>query len=95
MAITVSGAVEEHVVAACRHIKAWLESTAGKTGAALILGPSPLPVVRVNNRYRYRVTICGKSSTHLRSLIAQIVMECSRDKRFGDVSVFADNDPLD
>ena len=95
MAITVSGAVEEHVVAACRHIKAWLESTAGKTGAALVLGPSPLPVVRVNNRYRYRVTICGKSSTHLRSLIAQIVMECSRDKRFGDVSVFADNDPLD
>ena len=95
MAITVSGAVEEHVVAACRHIKAWLESTAGKTGAALILGPSPLPVVRVNNRYRYRVTICGKSSMSLRSLIAQIVMECSRDKRFGDVSVFADNDPLD
>lgn len=95
MAITVSGGVEEHVVAACRHIKAWLESTAGKTGAALILGPSPLPVVRVNNRYRYRVTICGKNSMSLRSLIAQIVMECSRDKRFGDVSVFADNDPLD
>ena len=95
MAITVSGAVEEHVVAACRHIKAWLESTAGKTGAALVLGPSPLPVVRVNNRYRYRVTICGKSSMSLRSLIAQIVMECSRDKRFGDVSVFADNDPMD
>ena len=95
MAITVSGQVEEHVVSACRFIKTWLDNTAGKDGSALILGPSPLPVVRVNNRYRYRVTICGKASRGLRALIAQIVMDCSRDKRFSDLSIFADNDPLD
>ena len=95
MAITVSGQVEEHVVSACRYIKTWLDNTAGKDGSALILGPSPLPVVRVNNRYRYRVTICGKASRGLRALIAQIVMDCSRDKRFSDLSIFADNDPLD
>ena len=95
MAITVSGQVEEHVVSACRYIKAWLDHTAGQDGSALILGPSPLPVVRVNNRYRYRVTICGKASRGLRALIAQIVMDCCKDKRFSDLSIFADNDPLD
>ena len=95
MAITASGQVEEHVVAACRYIKTWLDKTAGKDGGALILGPSPLPVVRVNNRYRYRVTICGKGSQSIRALVARIVMDCSVDKRFSDVSIFADNDPLD
>lgn len=95
MAITVSGQLEEHVVAACRYIKSWLDNKAGRDGSALVLGPSPLPVVRVNNRYRYRVTLCGKGSPGLRALVSQIVMECSGDKRFGDVSIFADNDPLD
>lgn len=95
MAITVSGQVEEHVVTACRYIKSWLDQTAGKERSALILGPCPLPVVRVNNRYRYRVTLCGKGSPGLRALIAQVVMDCSGDKRFRDVSIFADNDPLD
>ena len=95
MAITASGQVEEHVMAACRYIKTWLDKTAGKDGGALILGPSPLPVVRVNNRYRYRVTICGKGSQSIRALVARIVMDCSVDKRFSDVSIFADNDPLD
>lgn len=95
LAITVSGQNEEHVVAACRYIRGRLESTAGRVSWAEILGPSPLPVVKVNNRYRYRVTICGKASRGLRALISNIVIECCTDKRFSDVSVFADNDPLD
>jgi primosomal protein N' (replication factor Y) len=95
LAITATGAVEEHVVAACRYIKSWLDNTAAREGKAIVLGPSPLPVVRVNNRYRYRVTICGSSTGGLRSLLSQIIIQCSTDKRFKDVSVFADNDPLD
>lgn len=95
LAITVSGQNEEHVVNACRYIRGRLESTAGRGSWAEILGPSPLPVVKVNNRYRYRVTVCGKVSRGLRALISSIVIECCTDKRFNDVSVFADNDPLD
>lgn len=95
LAITASGQNEEHVVNACRYIRGRLESTAGRGSWAEILGPSPLPVVKVNNRYRYRVTVCGKVSRGLRALISSIVIECCTDKRFNDVSVFADNDPLD
>ena len=94
-ALSVSGQVEEHVVAACRHIKAWLDERAGKEGRALILGPSPLPVVKVNNRYRYRVTVSAPEGAGIRGLLSQIIMECGSDKRFSDVSVYGDNDPLD
>ena len=61
--------------------------------AASILGPTPLPVVKVNNRYRYRVYISCRAGAAVRAYISQIVIECSTDKRFRGVSVFAENDP--
>ena len=82
-------------IAACRYIKSRLDDSVGKTGGARILGPSPLPVVKVNNRYRYRVTVAADSGIGIRALLSRIIVECSTDKRFSDVSVFADNDPLD
>lgn len=94
-AVSASGQVEEHVVSACRYIKAWLDDTAGREGRAVVLGPSPLPVVKVNNRYRYRVTVSAGLGSGIRSLLSQIVIQCSTDKRFSDVAVYADNDPLD
>ena len=94
-AVSASGQVEEHVVSACRYIKAWLDDTAGREGRAVVLGPSPLPVVKVNNRYRYRVTVSAGPGSGIRSMLSQIVIQCSTDKRFSDVAVYADNDPLD
>ncbi len=95
LSITVSGQNEEHVVRACRDIRGWLESAIPKDEPAVLLGPTPMAVVKVNNRFRYRVNICGRSDTRLRSLVSKIVIQCGTDKRFADVSVFADNDPYD
>lgn len=94
-ALSASGQVEEHVISACRYMKTRLEDNVGKNGRVRILGPSPLPVVKVNNRYRYRVTVAAPYGAGIRGLLSRIIMECSTDKRFSDVSVFADNDPLD
>lgn len=94
-AVSISGQVEEHVIAAGRYIKAWLDDVAGNKGRALILGPSPLPVVKVNNRYRYRVTVAAPPGAGLRAQLSQIIILCSTDKRFSDVSVYGDNDPVD
>ena len=94
-ALSASGQVEEHVIAACRYMKSRLEDSLGKSSGARILGPSPLPVVKVNNRYRYRVTVAAPYGAGIRGQLSRIIMECISDKRFSDVSVFADNDPLD
>ena len=92
LAITASGQDESQVVAACRSVMRRLEDGGEKLS---ILGPTPLPVVKVNNRYRYRVNISCKVSSAVRELISQTVVQCSTDKRFKGVSFFADNDPLD
>ena len=94
LAVTASGPDEAQTVRACRFIRSRLEE--GASGREMtVYGPTPLPVVRVNNRYRYRVNISCRVCAEIRQLISQTVVEASLDKRFRGVSVFADNDPTD
>ena len=93
LSVTVSGLNEEHVYRACRVIRQRLDGLIGEDGNARILGPAPLAVVKVNNRYRYRVMIYSRVSAGLRGTVAGVVIECCQDKRFADVSIYADNDP--
>ncbi len=95
LAVTVSGMNEEHVYRCCRMIRQRLDSLLETNASAQVLGPAPLAVVKVNNRYRYRVMLYGGANGGLRALLASVVMEFCRDKRFADVSIFADNDPND
>ena len=95
LAVTVSGMNEEHVYRCCRMIRQRLDNLLETNASAQVLGPAPLAVVKVNNRYRYRVMVYGGTNGGLRALLASVVMEFCRDKRFADVSIFADNDPND
>lgn len=92
LAVTVTGTTESIVVEAGRFVRSQLESLIGLQKAAF-LGPTPLSIVKVNNRYRYRVHINCVAGASVRGFIAQAVIACSTDKRFRGVSVFAENDP--
>ena len=94
LSITASGLSEEHVFRACRLIRERLD-TLLTDGSAEVLGPAPLAVVKVNNRFRYRVMIYGQANKGLRGIVAGVVMEFCRDKQFADVAIYADNDPND
>ena len=93
LAVTFSGMDEVQVIQAARFVKARLEALIGPQRAAF-LGPTPLPVVKVNNRYRYRVHISCRAGTAIRSRISAAMIECCEDKRFRGVSVFAESDPI-
>ena len=95
LAVTVSGQDERLVVEACRFVRKRIEDFTADRCDLELLGPTPLPVVKVNNRYRYRVHISANADGSLRRAISQAVIDCSEDKRFRSVSVFADNDPMD
>lgn len=93
--VTASGTDEEQVVNACRYVKSFFDTMLKGQVGCVVLGPTPLAVVRVNNRYRYRVNIRCAESRHIRDLLERIVTECCTDKRFKGVSIYADNDPSD
>ena len=93
--VTASGMDEEQVLKTAHYIKKWLSELLRDFPGTVVLGPAPLSVVKVNNRYRYRVNICCTASGSIRKIISHVVTECSKDKRFKGVSVYADNDPTD
>jgi len=93
--VTATGMDEELVQATSSYIKSFFDLKLGSRNDCLIFGPTPPQIVKINNRYRYKVNINCKNTKEIRNLISQIVVECSTDKRFKGISVFADFDPLD
>lgn len=95
LAITVSGISEASVFEACRYVKKRLEFLAAQYENIQFLGPVPLNIVRLNNRFRYRVYIKCNADSRIRGIISATVIECCTDKRFKGLSFYADNDPID
>lgn len=95
LCITMSGR-EESLVLGCaaKARDELLDATRSEDGVR-VLGPAPLSVLRVNNNYRYRVTLCAPPGRGLRRMVADIVARYSSDKQFRGVSVYADTNPSD
>ena len=91
--LTASGQNEEQVLTAVRILRKLLEASVRDIPDTAILGPAPLPVVKVNNRYRYRINITCQEAGKLRKILSQTIITAGQDKRFRGVSVFADNEP--
>ena len=58
-----------------------------------ILGPVPMSVVRVNDRYRYRLLICCKINRNIRRILASVLAACSREKEMRHISFYIENEP--
>ena len=89
LSVTASGAEERAVVDACRFVKNRLCFLLGQKEKTEFLGPTPLTVVRVNNRFRYRIIIKCRSDSAIRNAVSGVITECSTDKRFRGISFYA------
>ena len=59
-----------------------------------LLGPAPAPVLKVNGRYRYRLTLNARSSGALRALLGHMLRRALSDPQNRGVSLFIDSNPL-
>ena len=91
----VSGADESAVLTACARLKGTLAGYFRGDDAINILGPAPMPVPKVNNRFRYRLLVSCSVSKGVRDTVAHTIRGFSRDKLSRGVSVFADSDPYE
>lgn len=93
--VTASAPDESLVLRCCTYIRDRMTAELRGREDTDILGPAPLPVVRVNNRFRYRVTLhCAYDKT-IRTLVSGILIQCNTVKEFKGVSVFADYNPME
>ena len=51
--------------------------------------------MKVNNRYRYRVTVIGRNEKILRDLIAAFMKEFARRKENRNMNIFTDCNRMD
>ena len=58
--------------------------------AMQVLGPAPAAVAKVNNTYRYRLTLSCRNSRLVRDLLRQLLARFARDPKMREVSAFAD-----
>ena len=97
--ITLSGQDEGAVLRACMRMRdgleVWRRVPALAEADMEFWGPAAAPVVRVNNRYRYRLTVCAKSGPALRGMLSQLLKAAREDKLNRGVSVCVDCNPLD
>ena len=93
--VTVSAEDESSVLRCCTYIRDRIRSELRGRKDAAVLGPAPLPVVRVSNRYRYRVTLHCRFDKEIRTLVSGLLIQCNTAKEYKGVSVFADYNPME
>ena len=94
LTVTASGAEEAAVMRGCVIIRDSLMGYLKNEPELDVLGPAPMPVPRVNNRYRYRVTILGANTKNVRAAIAHTIREFAKDGKNRGIAVHADVDPF-
>ena len=93
--MTLSGLGEAQVLDCAPPREAALMSCAAGIDGARVLGPAPLAILKVNNNYRYRVTLCAPPGSGARRFIADTVIRAGASRFFKGVNVYADTNPSD
>ncbi|MFQ6975909.1 MAG: hypothetical protein ACLRSD_01920 [Oscillibacter sp.] len=96
--LTVSGLDELRVIAAARALCDALRYACSqpplKDLEVEVLAPAGAPVVKVNNRYRYCVYLCGKGGSVLRRTVSEYLLAFYARKENRGLDIFADCNAL-
>ena len=93
-----SGPIHEQVLEAAEQTKAQLLpllQAARLEEPPLLLGPAPAAVAKVNNRFRYRLTLRAKNTKTLRQLLSGYLQQFMKVKAFPTVHLSIDCNPFD
>ena len=97
--LTASGPLESAVLHTCmrlrRSLEGWLAQPPFRDWEVTLLGPAPASVAKINDRYRYRLTLAAQNTKEIRAMVAHLVRCAQTDKENKGVSVSADVNPLD
>ena len=96
---TVSGTEEGSVLRAAAAARERLRALCSAPDIAQsqpeVLGPAPAPVLKVNNRYRYRVLLVGKNDRPTREMISCLLKEFSNSPVNRGLNLFVDCNTLE
>ena len=93
VSLSASGKEEEQVLKSLERCKGMLESMFPQTGEkGEILGPVPLPVVKISDRYRYCLHIRCRLNKGIRRILSSVLIACSQDRDMRGVAFYIENE---
>ena len=92
---TVSGTEEGAVLRAAAGVREQLRKLFIDDRAMEVLGPAPAPVLKLNNRFRYRCVLVGKNDKSTREKISWLLKEFANDRANRGLNIFADCNTLE
>ena len=92
--LTISGSEEGVVLRAAAQLReamrAGLQYPTASNMSVEILGPAPAPIVKVNNRYRYRVYWIGRNDHTTREMLGYYIRAFHQKKENRGMNLFVD-----
>ena len=93
--VTVSGTEEGRVLRAAVSVRQLCRRPELAAEEPEVLGPAPAPVVKVNNRFRYRCTLVGKNDKATREMLAWLQKDFAKDSANRGMNLFVDHNAAD
>ena len=84
---TVSGTEEASVLRAAVGVREQLRQIFDQPE---VLGPAPAPVLKVNNRFRYRILLVGKNDKPTRDAVSWVLKEFAGNREHRGLNIFVD-----
>ncbi len=91
--VTVSGTEEGMVLRASANVREQLRQLF--PGEEEVLGPAPAPVVKLNNRFRYRCMLVGKNDKATRDKLSWLLKEFAGNRANRGLNIFVDCNTLE
>lgn len=97
--VTVSGPDEAAVLRVCMNLRTSLQRHCQlhqrDANPPAVLGPAPAGILKVNNRYRYHLTLSGHNTKETRSMLAQLLRAAQADPATRGMSIAVDSNRMD
>lgn len=94
--ICFSGKNQERILSAAKDFFNMLRKLASKDYSELplrVLEPSQTTIIKLNNKYRYKLIIKFRNSRRFQELISRLLVWFEKDKKYSEVSVYVDVNP--
>ncbi|MBR3848199.1 MAG: primosomal protein N', partial [Oscillospiraceae bacterium] len=78
----------------CRKLASALSGEYGDV-TAKVLGPTPLGVVKVGGKFRYKLLVCAENNKRSRDLISRVMRDFLKDKENKEISIIPDINSTD
>ena len=91
--LTAAGKSEASVIRCCETVRREMLRLLEGVPDTRVLGPAPLYVAKINNIWRYRVTVSSPDGKQLRNAVSRALAACNGSSLFRGVSLYADYDP--